>query len=383
MSGPLAGLRVLDLTTVVLGPYATQILGDYGADVIKIERPGGDPSRYMSPGRSRGMSGIAMNLHRNKRSIVLNLKCDDDRDVFHGLIETSDIVIHNMLPPVVEALDLAYDTLRSINPSLIYCTATGFAEGGPYSGRPAYDDLIQGISGVAALMETACGEMRYFPGIICDKVTGLALVNAVLAAAVHRAKTGEGQEVVVPMFETMISFNLVEHAADALFDPAESGFGYARVLSPDRKPYRTKDGYICALPYSDRDWYAFFRIINRPELSDDPRFADLTSRTANIDDLYSLVASVMVSRTSSDWMLALEAEKIPVVPVASFADMETDPHISGTGFLRRRTHPTEGAFKEIGIPVRFSATPTAEPSPAPTLDQHRKEIMRELCSDHG
>lgn len=377
MNGPLEGLRVLDLTTVVLGPYATKILGDFGADVIKIERPGGDPSRYMSPGRNHGMSGIAMNLHRNKRSIVLDLKKDGDRDVFRGLLKTADIVVHNMLPPVVAALDLSYDTLRQINPALIYCTATGFADGGPYAGKPAYDDLIQGASGLADLMESVCGEMRYFPGIICDKVTGLALVNAALAAVVHRERTGEGQEIAVPMLETMLSFNLVEHVADALFEPAECDFGYARVLSPGRKPYRTEDGYICALPYSDRDWAAFFQIIGRDELCDDPRFATMSARTAQIDELYALVAAAMRTRPTAAWLSAFEAENIPVVPVMSMSDMETDPHIRATGFLQHRVHPTEGPYKEIGIPARFSATQPGRPSPAPVLDQHRKELLRE------
>lgn len=381
MSGPLAGLRVLDLTTVVLGPYATQILGDFGADVIKIERPGGDPSRYMSPGRSRGMSGIAMNLHRNKRSIVLDLKQDGDRDVFRKLVKKSDVVVHNMLPPVVAALDISYDSLRRFNPALVYCAATGFADGGPYAGKPAYDDLIQGASGLVGLMESASGEMRYFPGIICDKVTGLAVVNAVLAAIVHRERSGEGQEITVPMFETMLSFNLVEHVADALFDPARSDFGYGRVLSPDRKPYRTKDGHICALPYSDRDWQAFFRIIGRTDLSEDPRFADMSGRTAHIDELYALIASALQSKSTSDWLLVFEAENIPVLPIMNVADLESDPQVTATGFLKRRVHPTEGAFKEIGIPVEFSATSPETPVPAPVLNQHRDEILREFFGD--
>lgn len=380
MNGPLAGLRVLDLTTVILGPYATQILGDFGADVIKIERPGGDPSRYMSPGRNHGMSGIAMNLHRNKRSIVLDLKQENDKTIFHRLLTKSDIVVHNMLPPVVEALDISYETLRRCHPDLIYCTATGFADGGPYSGKPAYDDLIQGASGLASLMEPMCGEMRYFPGIVCDKVTGLALVNAILAAVVYRERTGEGQEVTVPMFETMLSFNLVEHVADALFEPAESDFGYRRVLSPGRKPYRTQDGHICALPYSDRDWAAFFHIIGRSELCNDPRFADMSGRTAHIDELYALVATAMLSRSTRDWLSALEAENIPVVPVMCIADMEADPHIEGTGFLQHRVHPTEGAYKEIAIPAKFSASQTGRPSPAPVLDEHRQELLEEAGS---
>ena len=378
MSGPLTGISILDLTTVVMGPFATQILGDLGADVIKVEPPGGDSNRFLSPGRNAGMSGIAMTMHRNKRSIVLDLKNTAARSVLMDLAARTDVLIHNMLPDVVSALGLEYQRLGERNPALIYCAAAGFGNGGPYSGQPAYDDLIQGASGIAALMTGDDREPRYFPGVICDKVTGLTVVNAVLAAFIHRQKTGEGQQITVPMFETMVAFNLVEHSGDHIFSPPAGDFGYRRVLSKHRKPYRTADGYICVLAYSDRQWRDFFKLVERPELADDDRFSDLARRSRNIDELYEIVSSSLAGRTTGDWIDRFRSANVPATRVLDLAGIGNDTHVMETGFIKRRVHATQGAYDSIGVPIEFSVSKPDDPEDAPTIGQHTEEILSEL-----
>ena len=378
MSGPLKGLRVLDLTTVVMGPLATQILGDLGAEVIKVERPGGDSNRYLSPGRNQGMSGMAMTMHRNKRSIELNLKEPISQTVLLDLVERTDVLVHNMLPNVIESLGLQYEHLSERNPKLIYCTATGFADGGDYSGCPAYDDLIQGASGIASLMAGAENEPAYFPGVICDKVTGLTVVYAILAACLYREKTGLGQQITVPMFETMLSFNLAEHASDHIFSPSEGEFGYRRVLSKNRKPYKTLDGYICVIPYTDRNWRDFFTLVGRPELVEDNRFSDIAQRTKHIDELYKIVSFSLGNKTSREWMEIFETARIPAMPVLDLANIENDPHIKSTGFISHRTHATQGDFKSIGVPIDFSISSPDDPKDAPTIGRDSEDILSEL-----
>ncbi len=378
MSGPLTGVRVLDLSTVVMGPYATQILGDYGADVIKVERPGGDVNRYVTPGRSRGMSGLTLTIHRNKRSIVLDLKSAAGREALDALVARTDILIHNMLPDVVRSLGLDYERLHARHPALVYCVATGFGEDGPYSGQPAYDDLIQGASGIASLMSGDGDAPRYFPAIVCDKVTGLNVVNAVLAAYVHRQSTGEGQKVTVPMFETMLAFNLLEHAGDSVLSPYDGEIGYARVLSPHRRPYPTADGYICVLPYSDREWRTFFGVVGKPDLADDTRFADIGERTRNSDALYETAGSLLGSRTTDEWLQVFADARIAAMPVYDLAAAQQDPHIVESGFIAEREHPSEGTFRETGIPVAFSQSPPDRPTPAPRLGEHTEELLAEL-----
>ena len=279
---------------------------------------------------------------------------------------------------MVASLQLDYDTLAAINPALIYCTTTGFGDDGKYAGRPAYDDLIQGASGVAALMSKNDEEARYFPGIICDKITGLTAVYAVLAAVIHRNNTGEGQKVTVPMFETMVAFNLLEHIQDTVFQGEASDFGYKRVLSEHRRPYNTKDGLICVLPYSDRNWRSFFSLIGQPELAQDPRFESLPQRTRHIDELYEISAGSLGDKTTQEWLTLFEEAHISATPIANLADIEQDCHIKTSGFIRPRTHPSAGDYKEIGIPIAYSQSVPDEPTPAPTIGQHSDDILQEL-----
>jgi len=377
MAGPLEGFRILDLTSVILGPYATQILGDLGADIIKVESPAGDTSRYVNAGRSRGMSGTALNIHRSKRSIVLDLKQDEGRAALLKLAEGADALVHNIRPQAMARLGLAYDNLKAARADIVYCACTGFGGDGPNSGRPAYDDMIQGASGIADLTGRMQGEPQYFPGTICDKITGLTAVYAVVAALLARERSGEGQYVEVPMFETMVSFNMVEHICDSIFQPPLEPFGYKRMLTANRRPYRTADGHACLMPYTDRHWARFFELAGKPELKDDPRFADFRSRTDNVDALYGLVAEAALTRTTAEWLAVCEEAQIPAGPVMSLDDASADPHLAATGFLKTRTHPSEGDYTSVGIPTRFTATPAEVVRDAPRLGEHSAEILKE------
>lgn len=377
MTGPLSGIRVVDLTTVVLGPYATQIFGDLGADVIKIEPPGGDSNRHLGEGRHPGMSGIAMNLHRNKRSIVLDLKKEAGRDVAVELIRDADVFIHNVRPDAIKRLGLAWEDLRDINRRLVYCITTGYAMDGPYGGKPAYDDLIQGASGIADLYARTLGEPAYFPSTICDKITGITAVYAVMAALLQRHESGRGQLVEVPMLETMLAFNLVEHLAESTFEPRPEPVGYARVLSQYRRPYRTNDGYVCLLPYTDKNWKDFFSSANRPELSRDPRFSDLASRTKHIDALYAIVEELVSLKSTAEWIEICDRVNIPCTKVQNLDQLEQDPHLAAVNFLSLENHPTEGLYRSIGRPVSFSDGSNAAHKAAPTIGQHSREILAE------
>jgi crotonobetainyl-CoA:carnitine CoA-transferase CaiB-like acyl-CoA transferase len=272
---------------------------------------------------------------------------------------------------------LAYDQLRTVNPRMVHATALGFGEDGPYGGQPAYDDLVQGLSGTVALMERQVGEPRYVPMIVVDKTTGLSLAAAVLAALFHRERTGEGQAVTVPMFETMASFVLVEHLADATFEPPTAPAGYARVLSPFRRPYRTADGHICALPYLDKHFAALFEVVDRPDLAADPRFASISSRVANIDDVYEVVEGLLAHRTTADWLDALGAAGIPCAPVNRLEDLLTDPHLEAVGFWEPVEHPTEGTLRQPRLAWGFGANPAAPLRPAPALGAHTDEVLAE------
>jgi crotonobetainyl-CoA:carnitine CoA-transferase CaiB-like acyl-CoA transferase len=376
-TGPLAGFRVLDLSSVILGPFATMILGDLGADVIKVEAPAGDTARYVNPGRHRGMSGTAVNLHRNKRSIVLDLKAPDGRAALLRLAATADAVFHNIRPQAMARLGLAYADFRAAKPDIVHCVATGFGGDGPYAGQPAYDDLIQGASGIAALVARRHGRPDYYPGTICDKVTAMTAVYALIAGLLHRERTGEGQDIEVPMFETMVAFNFVEHVCDFVFEPPEGPFGYARMLSPDRRPYQTSDGYLCMLPYTDAQWRAFFAIIGKPALAEDARFASLTARTTNVNALYALLAEEVKQRSTEAWLALCNEHQIPAFPVLEPESLPEDPHLRARGFFERRRHPSEGDYLAPGVPVRFSASPGAISADAPRLGQHTREILQE------
>lgn len=377
-SGPLAGVRVVDLTSVVLGPYATQTLGDLGADVIKVEPPEGDTTRHTGPRRSADMASLFMGVNRNKRSIVLDLKQASARDVLLRLVDRADVFVHNIRPQKLDPLGLGPDALLARCPRLIYAGIHGWREDGPYSGRPAYDDIIQGLCGVAGLMDTLTGQPRYAPTILADKTCGLVSAQAITAALYHREKTGRGQFVEIPMFETMVAFLMVEHLHGRGFVPAEGAIGYSRVLAPWRRPYRTADGYVCMLPYTDAQWRRFWDGVGKPEMMNDPRFVDMAARSRHIDDVYRLAGEQLGSRPTAEWIALFDELEIPAGPVNSLDEVLDDPHLDAIGFFRRMQHPTEGEVVVPDVPVRFEQSPAGIDRLPPRLGEHGREILREI-----
>jgi crotonobetainyl-CoA:carnitine CoA-transferase CaiB-like acyl-CoA transferase len=375
MAGPLEGVRVIDMTTVAMGPYATQILGDMGADVIKVESPEGDVFRNAAPARNPGMGAAFMNLNRNKRSIVLNLKKDEDKAVLVRLLKDADVFVSNTRPQALRKLGLAYEVLEKHNPRLIFCGTYGFSEKGPYAGRPAFDDVIQAMSGLAALQGHNSSEgPEYVNTIMADKCAGLTATYAISMALYEREKSGRGQAIEVPMFETMVSFNLLEHMAGQTFRPKMSNMGYERILSPHRRPYRTRDGFIGLLPYTTAQWTRFFEIAGTPEHAADPRFVDPVKRSENINTLYGILADLVAKRTTAEWTELLKNADIPMAPILSPDDLLEDPHLKAIGFFQEVEHPTEGAVRTVGIPVTFSRTPGTIESLAPSLDRDGDSI---------
>ncbi len=379
MTGPLKGVRILDLTTVLMGPYATTILGDMGADVIKVEPPQGDGSRNLGPMRGPGMGALFMHANRSKRSIVLDLKHPAGREALLRLARTADVLIYNVRPQAMARLKLSYEDVSAVNPRIIYVGTYGFGQDGPYASRPAYDDLIQGAVGLPWLSMTAGAESpRYVPCTVADRTVGLYAVGAICAALFHRSRTGEGQSIGIPMFETMAQFVLGDHMGGRSFEPPLGPYGYARLLAKNRHPYRTKDGHVCAMIYNDKQWKNFFGLIGRSEvLERDPRFADLASRTAHIEELYALVEEVMPTRTTAEWVAALEAADIPVTPLNTMDSLIDDPHLEAVGFFPTVEHPTEGRLISMRVPSTWSRSQPAPGRLAPRLGEHGEEILRE------
>jgi crotonobetainyl-CoA:carnitine CoA-transferase CaiB-like acyl-CoA transferase len=380
MSGPLQDLRVLDLTTVLMGPYATQIMADMGADVVKIEPPVGDTVRGIGPMRNPGMGHIFLHVNRNKRSLVLDLKQAEGLAAFFKLARNADVVIYNIRPQAMRRLGITYERLKAVNPRLIYAGLYGYSESGPYAGKPAYDDLIQGATAIPSIMSLASGgEPRYVPLTLADRTVGLMAANAILAAVVSRSRTGEGQEIEVPMFETMVQYVLSDHLSGETFVPALGPSGYQRLLVKDRRPYRTQDGYLCVLIYSDRQWESFLRLMGRAEtFKNDPRFGSIGIRTQHIDELYAMVAEAMATRTTAQWLSVLEDADIPCMPLHDIESLMDDPHLKATGMIKTVMHPSEGAMRQIGVPIKLSGTPTStEQRPAPRLGQHSQEVLME------
>ena len=375
--GPLAGVRVLDLTSVIMGPFSTHILADLGADVIKVESPEGDSLRAYEPRRHPGMAGNILNLHRNKRSIVLDLKRADCRGALDRLIATADVFVHSLRPKVVERLGYGYERVRSLKPDIVYCGAYGFGANGPYADKPAYDDLIQAGSGVAALFATVHGEPSYVPTVICDKLAGQAIAYAILAALFQRERGGGGQAIEVPMLETTIEFNLAEHMHGFAFEPPLSKPGFQRLLTRSRKPYRTRDGYACILPYSDRNWQDFYEFTGRTEFKSDPRFERLSLRVQNIAILYAMVEEEAPKRTNHEWVAFCDRVGIPCLPVLALEDLPEDPHVQAVQLFGMAEHPSEGRYRTVRSPVIFSAAPFRIRRHAPRLGEHTAEILAE------
>lgn len=377
MAGPLEGVRVLDLTSNFMGPYASLLLADMGADVCKIEAPEGDTTRKVGPSRSKGMGVIFLHLNRNKRSVVLDLKKPGGLAALKRMLATADVLIHSMRPKTMDKLGLGYEATRAINPRLIYCAGFGFGQNGPYADRPAYDDLIQAGVGMAAAQGRRSGSPSYVAAAMADRVVGMALSNAVSAALYRRERTGVGQSVEVPMFETFAHFVLGDHLYGQTFVPPIGDWGYVRMLTPDRRPFRTLDGYIGVQAYTDRHWQSLFEIAGHPEMTSDPRFVNITVRTENIGDLYQFLAKTLESRTSADWVQAFSEADIPVIEMNTPESVLCDPHMQAVNFFAEQDHPSEGRIRTIGIPQTWSEGQPGLRYPAPRLGEHTAQILAE------
>ena len=383
--GPLAGIRVIDLTQVVLGPIGTQILGDAGADVIKIEPPSGDMTRYVGPRRSDDMAAYFTNLNRNKRSVVLDLKQPAARSALIRLVEGADVFVHNMRLSAAARLDLDYDSLRRVNPRIIHACATGFRPGSSKEEDPAYDDIIQGMGGLAHLngVGAQADGPRYVPSVLADKLTGHVLASSIAMALFSRERTGQGQAVHVPMMDTLVSFLLPEHMWGHTINAPELGIGYPRMLTPDRRPFATKDGHLCVMVATHAQWSRLYALFGRPELANDPRFATATERAKNIEAAYAIVAEGMRQRTDAEWMLLLKQADLPHGPANSLEDLTRDAYLNEIGFFRKMDHPTEGPMTMLGIPVTYYGTPATIRRLAPRLGEHTREVLAEAGLDEA
>jgi crotonobetainyl-CoA:carnitine CoA-transferase CaiB-like acyl-CoA transferase len=374
---PLDGIRILDLSTVVLGPYASQILAEYGAEVIKIETPDGDSTRRTGPSTEDGMGAIFLGVNRGKKSVVLDLKQPSGRETLLKLVDTADVLMHSIRPQKLAAIGLGPQALRTRNPKLVYIGLHGFAEDGPYGGMPAYDDIIQGLSGCAGLMERQSGTAQYYPTIAADKTTGLVAAHAILAALFKRERNGEGSFVEVPMLESMVAFNLVEHMYGRHFEPPLAAPGYPRLLNPYRKPFRTLDGYLCAMPYTDQHWKRFFIEAGEPALADDPRFADISLRTKNIEALYEIADRIIPTRTTAQWLEVCSRLEIPASKMNRLEDLQSDEHLVATGFFETIEDPAMGTLHFPGVPVQIDGR-RLPVRMAPRLGQHTEEVLASI-----
>lgn len=371
---PLQGIRIVDASVVVMGPYASQWLADLGAEVIKVESPEGDSTRYTGPGHEDGMSALFFGVNRNKKSVVIDLKKPEGPAALHQLIATADVFMHSMRPQKLGAVGLDPEALLAKFPKLVFAGLHGFTASGPYGGKPAYDDIIQGLSGSAALMEQQSGVARYFPSIAADKTSGLVAAMAIMAALMKRHTTGVGGRVEVPMFETMVAFNLVENFYGQHFEPPLSAPGYPRVLVDWRRPYRTRDGYVCMMPYTNAHWQKFFQGVARPELASDARFTSMAARTQHIEALYEITGQIVAEHDTAHWLALCERLEIPAARMNTLADLKTDPHLQATQFFAELDDPAMGALRFPGVPVLFDG----ERPPVhavPRLGEHTQAVL--------
>ena len=377
--GALAGVRVVDMTSVGMGPWATQMLADMGADVIKVEAPGGgDMFRHAHPQRHAGMSHTFLNLNRNKRSITLDAKRDDGLRTLLTLIGRADVFVSNVRPQGLARLGLDYASLRERHPRLIYCGCYAYAEAGPYAGRPGVDDTIQAASSMAWFQGGAGGPPRFMKSIIADKVSAMWVTQSIAMALYARERTGTGQAIEVPMFESLVAFMMVEHMGGRSFVPPLGPAGYNRITADSRKPFKTRDGHLAVVPYSDSHWRKFFAVAGCAELASDPRFATLSDRNRNIEVLYALIEPVFAARSNAEWSALLQEADLPYAAVNSVDDLLADPHLQAVGFWHTMQHPTEGTLLMPGIPVNFSATPGSIRRPPPNLGEHTDEVLAEF-----
>ena len=378
MDGALKDIKVLDLTSVGFGPYACQILGDYGAEIIKIESREGDITRGIAPFRNKGMGHFFINANRNKRSLVLDLKTEAGKKAFFKLATKSDVIMTSIRPAAMDRLGIGYEVCKQINPSLIYVALVGFGQSGPYAKRPAYDDIIQGVSGMAAMQGGREGDPTFVNASVCDKICSQIAVHATLAALFSRTATGTGQLVEVPMFESMVGFNLVEHQSGMTFEPPLGSTGYERSMVKYRRPYATKDGFVCALPYTTKHWQTFFSIMQREDLLNDPRVLDPKVRSEKIGELYELVAQLVSDWATGDLLNALKEGDIPHGEATQLFDLTNDDHLQAVEFFQTHEHPTEGKIKLTSPPVKFSETPATIRRLPPLFGEHTAEILQEI-----
>ena len=383
MSGPLNGVRIIDMTSVIMGPYATQILGDYGADIIKVESPTGDTTRQVPPMRTEGMGAFYLHINRNKRSIVLDLKKPAGIEALLKLAATADVLTFNVRPSAMERLGLTYERLCEVNPQIIVVCMVGFGQDGPYAKNPAYEDLIQGLTSIPSMLVDAGSETpHYVPLSFSDRAVGLNAAIAIVSALFHRQSTGEGQYIEVPMFETMVQSVYSDHMGGLTFEPPIGGPGYKRQLNKNRRPYKTKDGYICVIVYTNQHWQRFAEIIDKPRLlKDDSRFKDITSRTEYASEVYELIDAEMKNRTTAEWKSLLEKADIPVAVMHTLETLLEDTHLQTTGFFKVVDHPTEGLVREMSIPTRWSKSTPEIRRHAPKLGEQSVEILQELGLD--
>ena len=376
--GPLHGIKVIDMTSVLMGPFATLSLGDMGADVIKVEAPAGDLVRQIGPGRHADMGPIFLNTNRNKRSVCLDLKKPAGLGVLKRLLVDADVLVYNVRPQAMERLGLGFDAVSALNPRLVYAGLFGFGQDGPYAARPAYDDLIQGGVGLSHLIaRSGDGTPRYVPSAMADRIVGLTAVGGILASLLARERTGRGQRLDVPMFETMAGFILGDHLGGLSFEPPLDEGGYARQLSPQRRPYKTRDGHVCALVYNDKQWHSFLRAVGREALLADERFATFAQRSRHIDHVYAELGRIFEERSTSEWTLLLEAADIPFMPMNDLPGVLADPHLAATGFFTMTDHPSEGQLRQMRMSMQWSDSSPDAPRPAPRLGEHSREVLRQ------
>jgi len=376
--GPLAGFRVVDLTYNLLGPLCTQTLGDLGADVVKVEGPEGDPLRYMGSARTDAMGPIFLNVNRNKRSIILDLKNKSARPALIKLIESADVFVHSMRADAAQRSQISYEDVAAINPRIIYASATGYRQDSSRRDWPAFDDVIQGASGLAGLSMKLGDEPQYLPTVVCDKLCGLILASSIGMALLARERTGKGQEVHLAMMDTMVQFTLVEHLWEAVFCNSAGNAGYTRLLTPHRKPYRTKDGFISVMASNDKQWQRLFAAMDLSDLMNDPRFSTISARAANIDAAYGVLTEQMQTRTTAEWRKRLDEHDVPNGVINTLEDVIDDAYLRETKFLRKVAHPTEGDLLTMGSGVEFSETKTSIRRLAPKLGGQTREVLAEL-----
>ena len=377
--GPLSGIRVIDMSSIGMGPLATQQLGDMGADVIKIESAAGDIFRHVQPQRHAGMSHAFLNINRNKRSIVLDAKTPEGKAAILALAKDADVFMTNVRPDAIRRLGLDYASLAAINPRIIHCAAFGSAEGAPYAGRASLDDVIQAASGTAHFQgAVGADQPRFVNQAIADKILAIHIAGAISMALYARERTGRGQAIEVPMFECMVSFTLAEHLGGLTFVPPTGPAGYTRLLNEHRKPQKSKDGYISVVPYTDEQWHRFFIVAGRPDLAASPAFRTQAERAKDFAGLYAIVGEIIASKTNAEWTALLANADIPYSPVNSVENLLADRHLNATGYWHEVDHPTEGRLKMAGIPIKFSDTPGTIRRLAPGIGEHTGEILAEI-----